>query len=155
LVDKIRAFAAIIGVAFLISGLYMTNGTMALLRGSQETTATFVNYNLQGKVYYPIFTFKDDSGSTVTAQSSDGSINKMYQIGYKVPILYDPNNPTANVRVNSFANIWLGPIIFMAMGGFAVALSIALYLRKPRAHASEPASTHGIRTRVRDEQENN
>ena len=81
LVDKIFAFALIIGAASLITGLFMINNTITLLNTSQKTTATVLDYYTQGEVYYPIFNFQDPSGSTITVKSTDGSINREYRIG--------------------------------------------------------------------------
>jgi len=138
LVDKIFVFAAIIGTLALISGLYMANDTFALLNRSQKTTATIIGYHLQDEVYYPIFNFKDLSGSTVTAQGIDGSTNRMYSTGQKVPILYDPINPSVNVRLDKLVDIWLGPMFLTIMGAFDMVLSIGLYWRKLNAHKRAP-----------------
>ncbi len=108
----------------------MINDTFALLDRSQKTTAIVVDYYLQDEVYYPIFNFKDMSGSTVTAQGVDGGTNRMYRIGQLVPILYESDNPSEGVRANTLIGIWLGPIFLMTMGAFDMVLSLGLYWRK-------------------------
>jgi hypothetical protein len=134
LVNKVLAFAAIFGAVCLILGMIMVNDTLVLLRGSQETTATVVDYyNPQYKVYYPIFKFKDITGSTITAQSIEPSIEREFKIGQSVQILYNPINPTENVRINTLTNIWLGPILLTIGGTFNLALSLGLIWRKLKA----------------------
>jgi hypothetical protein len=141
LVYKLFAFAAIVGAACLISGVYMINDTAALLSRSQKTTAAVVGYYLQDEVYYPIFDFKDLSGSTVTAQGVDGGTNRMYRIGQLVPILYDSDNPSEGVRANTLIGIWLGPMFLTIMGAFDMVLSLGLYWRKIKAHKSAPPAS--------------
>jgi hypothetical protein len=54
LVDKINIIAVIIGILCLTSGAYMTNDTTALIKRSQQMTATVVGYQIQGVTPYSI-----------------------------------------------------------------------------------------------------
>jgi len=131
LVDKIFVFATIIGAACIIMGLFMVNNTITLVNTSQKTTATVVSFNVRDSVYYPIFSFTDASGSTMTAQGiGGGETNRTYRIGQKVPIIYDATNPAETVRVNTLLSIWLGPMFLTIMGGFDTTLSLVLYWRR-------------------------
>jgi len=118
----------------------MINDTLIWLGGSQETTATVVDYNSpQWHVYYPVFEFKDNSGSTITAQSIDGSVYPVFIIGERVQILYSTIKPVDNVRINSFTNVWLGPLFLTIGGVFNLVLSIGLIWNKTRKiHARLP-----------------
>ena len=103
MVDKLSIVAAIIGVVSLLIGLQMVNATLILVESSQRTTAVVVYYNQEGSILYPVLSFKDASGSTVTAQSIEGGTNRPYKNGEKVQIIYEQTNPAETTRVNTFA----------------------------------------------------
>jgi hypothetical protein len=138
LVDKINIIAVIIGVLCLISGTYMINDTTALIKRSQQTTATVVGYKVQADVYYPIFNFRDQSGLVVTAQSAEGSTSRIYRIGGSVPILYDPLTPQI-IRLNKSTNLWLGPLFLTTMGAFIMVLSLALIWKNKSTKTIPPS----------------
>jgi hypothetical protein len=146
LADKLSIVAAIIGVASLLMGLYMVNATVALVESSQSTTAAVVYYNQEGRILYPVLSFRDASGSTVTAQSIDGGTTRSYRVGERIQIIYDPTNPTETTRINSFVNIWLGPLFLTAMGAVDAVLSLVVYFLRGRRQVmstSPVAHPHG------------
>ena len=144
MVDKLFTFAAILGVASLLAGLYMINSTVVLLNTNQKTTGTVVDYSFESEIYYPLFSFTDVSGSTVKAQSMDGGTSRTYRIGQKVPIIYDSTNSTETVRVNNFVNIWLGPIFLATMGEFNAALSLGLRWRRLKTQKDIQQTPSGL-----------
>jgi hypothetical protein len=126
--DRILVFAAVFGVIILVSGVHLANDTLTLLRISHVTTGRVVDYQQEGRAFFPIVEFIDESGSTVTAQSSDGMYAQAYGYGAKIPILYNPKILLEGVRINNFL-IWLGPTLLVVGGAFNLALPIGLYWR--------------------------
>jgi len=77
--------------------------------------------------YYPIFRFQDTAGQEHQICSDVGSNPPGFKKGYLVSILYDPNNP-ANARIDTFSQLWLGPVILLALGGTFALLGLVLLL---------------------------
>jgi preprotein translocase subunit SecG len=67
-------------------------------------------------VYYPIIRFADKAGQEHTLYSSAGSYPPAYEVGERVPVLYDPANPK-EAKINSFTGLWLWPLILGILGG--------------------------------------
>ena len=66
---------------------------------------------------YPVFQFVDSrTGEQITARGSFGSSSPPYTIGQEVNILYDPENPTTRVWVNSYWDLWLLSIVLLLIG---------------------------------------
>ena len=128
MVDKIRALGVIVGVAYLLAGVAMISDTVALIDRGVETTALLVKYYYDGILYYPVLEFKDEAGSTVTAQSTD-SVKRTYDYKSRTPIIYDQANPTVGVRINTFATLWAGPTFLISSGAFVAILSLGLHAR--------------------------
>lgn len=76
-----------------------------------------------GKVYYPVFTFRDAQGAEHTIHSSWGSFPPQYEVGDAVPVLYSPGHPE-NATINRFFAVWGMPLIIGILG--AVYLSVGL-----------------------------
>lgn len=58
-----------------------------------------------------------------------------WPFGQEVDILYDPDNPH-DARINSFLDIWLGPIAVTVFGGILSSVGLILIVRS-RKHLSE------------------
>lgn len=68
-----------------------------------------------GTSYYPVFTFKDANGVKHIVYSDTGSYPPTYQIGDKITVLYNPNNPRY-AKINNFFSIWIIPLITGVLG---------------------------------------
>jgi hypothetical protein len=138
LVDKLHAFGVIVGVVYLLVGVTMINDTAALIDRGVKTNAVVVDYHKVDRVFfYPVVEFKDEAGSTVHVQSIDNTIPKYPYAN--LPIIYDPVNPSKNVRVNIFETLWLGPTFLISAGAVVVILSLGLHWNKTRKlHTRHP-----------------
>ena len=93
----------------LIMVLAWTSMNVSFLGRCLETKATVIGLYLGPSEYGldPIFQFTDSrTGRQIIAEGTSSG----YVVGDVVDILYDPDNPAVNVRVNSFYAIWAGPI---------------------------------------------
>ena len=66
-------------------------------------------------LYAPVFTFRDRTGETHTVLSSIARALPAGDVGDRIAILYDPDNPK-NAEVNSFVSIWGLSIIVGSLG---------------------------------------
>jgi hypothetical protein len=73
--------------------------------------------------YYPVLRYRTQQGKPQETVSSVGSNPPRYKEGDSVVILYDPAKP-GDVRIHSFFNLWLFPLvlgvtgaIFLLVGG--------------------------------------
>jgi uncharacterized protein DUF3592 len=76
--------------------------------------------------------FEDHAGTrrqvttpVITGGISFGRSGRNYEIGDQVPIVYDPQRPT-ELRINTFLNTWLGPIVVITMGLIFVTASVLI-----------------------------
>ncbi|GAB4298283.1 MAG: hypothetical protein Kow0068_22210 [Marinilabiliales bacterium] len=99
----------IIGVAVIIFGIYSYFSQKEFLENSVETVGVVVDVvqdyssvNIRSKkyssdnsmVFKPVVEFQDKNGNTYTFKSSRGSkYLKTYEIGKKLTVLYNPDNP--------------------------------------------------------------
>lgn len=106
----------IIGIGGLIACAYMTIDTFAFLDRTQVTEAIvvdFVRVGINGdKTDYPIYQFIDLNGVEVYAR---GTWNIDVNIGERVEIYYDPQNPTANVYAGGLA-VSGPPLVLLVFG---------------------------------------
>lgn len=128
--------ARIIGVFILLCSfiplgpsIYFYNKTNNFLKNAVKTEGTVVDIkerkNSEGNVlYYPIISFTDKTGKEYEKYGS-GHFPTKYEIGDKISILYDPQNPKKN-KFNTFINLWIGPTIAFALG--IIPLSIGMFL---------------------------
>jgi len=86
--------------------------------------------------YAPVFTFKAADGASYTVSPDMGSSPPGFAVGETVRVLYSPLNP-AGARIDTFAQLWLMPMIFGILGvGSTVAGLLLLYLERLEANAS-------------------
>jgi len=115
----------VIGSLFLGIGIYYTYTRLDFLGRCSEAKAVVVYIYLEEgydsetgsyTVAYPVFQFTDQrTDEQVTARSSVGGVGS-YSVGQEVDILYNPENPTADVLVKSFWDLWLPSVICLPVG---------------------------------------
>ena len=110
----------VIGLVILVGSFIWINHTSNFLDQCLETKGIVVQLNWdydEGVAHaYPVFQFiNQNTGEEITAQGSSGSNPPDYHVGQEVDILYNPENPY-DVKVNSFWDIWGGPIILAGLG---------------------------------------
>lgn len=118
----------IIGPIFLVVGLGLLAGcfgaytrTKRFLAAAREARAEVVGMDerhggsSQSRSYHPILRYRTQEGVTKEIVSSVGSNPPRYKKGDSVAILYDPAKPD-DMRIHSFANVWLVPLILGFVG---------------------------------------
>jgi len=116
---------AVVGAFFLGIGVYFTYARLDFLGRCSEARAVVVDiYWEKGydsetgsyRIAFPVFQFADQrTGEQVTARSSVGGLSS-YSVGQEVDILYNTENPTADVLVKSFWDLWLPSILCLPVG---------------------------------------
>lgn len=120
-----------IGVVSLFAGAHFTIQQSGFLRRCSETKAVVIDFVSDDEADFPVFQFVESkTGTTVTAKGWVGSSPPAYSIGQEVSILYDPENPSADVTVNTFFGIWFASLICLGVGSVMTLVGVYLCLRK-------------------------
>src|SRR5262249_9142545 len=119
-------FVFALGAGLVVLCLYLTNLSKTKLHTYREAEGTVVDFHsrqaTRGARVYPIVAYKVD-GKTyrVQAHSSMGLFAPTYKVGDTIPVLYPPDEPD-NGSLNTFADMWLGPIVTGTLGGAILVL---------------------------------
>jgi hypothetical protein len=129
---------AIIGPIFLVVGVGLLVGcfgaftrTKRFLATAQEARAEVAGIeerhggNSQSRSYHPVLRYRTQEGATKEIVSSVGSNPPRYKKGDSVVILYDPAKPD-DMRIHSFANVWLVPLILGGVGVIFIGVGAVL-----------------------------
>jgi hypothetical protein len=65
--------------------------------------------------YYPVVEFASARGEAIRFQGSTGSGVPEYEIGTRVIVVYQPNDPQ-QAKILSFSQFWLGPLVVSIAG---------------------------------------
>ncbi|PIS31422.1 hypothetical protein COT42_01110 [Candidatus Saganbacteria bacterium CG08_land_8_20_14_0_20_45_16] len=77
-------------------------------------------------VYYPIVRFEARDKQTIEFKSNlVKSSLTFYHVGQKVKVVYPPENPQ-KARIDSFSNLWLGPILMAVIAALLGAIGMLL-----------------------------
>jgi hypothetical protein len=118
----------IMGIGGLVACVPYTAETIDFLNRAEKTEAVVVDYveEYSGSDWstYPIFQFHDINGIENYRQ---GSWNVQYEIGEKVEIYYDPEQPNGLVYAGTWA-VWGPSLILFAfgLGFFGIGLTVFL-----------------------------
>jgi len=108
----------VLGLPFLLfglKGLYQVNKFVA--RGEQAV-GIIVEMKKGSSIlskYHPRIRFQTKKGKTVEFSPGNGSNPPMYEVNDHVSVVYNPDYPNYAV-INSFIEIWLGPVIYAGLG---------------------------------------
>ncbi|MEL6792026.1 MAG: DUF3592 domain-containing protein [Pseudomonadota bacterium] len=125
----------IVGAAFFLIGCHQLYGTyhftnVALpAEGTVQSVERKETRDSEGHrkiTYRPTMTYRDAFGVERTARTYLSSSGYNYDIGARVAVLYDPDEPTV-VRVDGFVSLWVFGAIFAGLG--ALFLIIGLFLK--------------------------
>jgi hypothetical protein len=110
----------VIGVGLVAGCFFAFTRTKRFLASAQEARAEVIGLqqrhgNNQGRVYYPVLRYRTQAGATKEVVSSVGSNPPRYKEGDSVVVLYDPAQP-GDVRIHSFFNVWVGPLVLGVLG---------------------------------------
>ena len=79
-----------------------------------------------GKVYAPIFAFRDATGAEHTVQSHTVSNPPEYQVGDTVGVLYPPSSPE-DAETDTFFSNWGTPLITGLLAAFYMPLGLLMW----------------------------
>jgi len=75
----------------------------------------------------PIVDFETADGKSVRFASRTGSNPSAFRVGDTVRVLYDRDQPE-EAKVDSFVSLWLGPVLFTALGAACLVAGVAIVL---------------------------
>ncbi len=111
----------ILGTLFFVFGLasglqsIRQISTFARAQGSVVDVVTRVDSD-GDTTYAPVVEFTAANGRRYEFTNSTSNNPSPYKIEQRVTVLYDPTNPI-NVRIDSPADLWILPFVFMLIGG--------------------------------------
>ncbi|MBN1203430.1 MAG: DUF3592 domain-containing protein [Myxococcaceae bacterium] len=115
---------AVVGIGLVVGSIVAASRTKRFLATAQEARAEVIGMHVSSgtqssRAYFPVLRYRTQKGATHEVTSSVGSNPPRYKEGDSVVILYEPANPT-NVRIHTFSNVWLVPMILGGIGGIFI-----------------------------------
>ncbi len=110
--------ALVLGLPFLIFGakeLYQVN---KFVTSGDQADGIIVEMNKGSSIlskYHPRVRFQTKKGKTIEFSPGNGSNPPMYEVNDHVSVVYNPDYPNY-AAINSFIEIWLGPVIYAGLG---------------------------------------
>lgn len=137
-------------VLFMLAGAVFAVFTWRYLRRAVTTQATITKLierkdDDRDTLYAPVYVFTDRAGQSVKIISSTASFPPPGEVGDKIEILYDPENPQHSMQ-NRFFSVWgfsvtlggLGAFDFMVFG--AIAFFTGRHLKRKSEQRGAPNS---------------
>ena len=79
-----------------------------------------------GKLYAPVFVFRDSSGVEHTVHSETASDPPQHQVGDTVRILYSPHNPQ-DAKTDRFFSLWGLPFVTGVLAAFYLPVGLLVW----------------------------
>ena len=70
--------------------------------------------------------FEDATGARQQGTTDAGAGKWTYEVGQRVPIWYDPKQPSA-IRIDSFGELWGGPLLVGVFGASFIVMGLLLW----------------------------
>lgn len=128
----VKYLFAAVGLIMLTAAAFFYIDTQHFLSSADSADGTVIR--LQRKwssddspVYNPVVHFYTANGKAIEFTSSVGSNPPSFSTGERVEVLYLANAPY-NAKINTFATLWLGTIIFSVLGCIFSLVGLALIL---------------------------
>jgi hypothetical protein len=127
-----------LGVGCLLLAGFLAWRTLSFSGTAMAVTGEVVSYREipdgNSTRYVPRIRFVTATGEIVTVGGQLAGTSKRFEIGEKVPMVYDPQEPM-HARVALFMDNWLGPCIAAVVGlvGFAGGLLVRRSVRRELA----------------------
>ncbi len=120
---KLKFIFLITGIIFLSIVVYLTLSTLQFQKTALQAVGTVVKFHEKVStkdhkietMYYPEFAFLDAENKLHLIESSSGSYPPAYEIGEKVTMLYQAEDPD-NAKADSLSDLWVGPIVLSILG---------------------------------------
>ena len=114
----------IIGFVLLYFGFKIHNKVTKIRKYGIKTVGKIIRYERRrgtktnDYIVIPIVTFHTNSGEKYTIEGhvdNTSILQNLCKVGKEVEIVYNPNNPKDAI-INTFGEIWFGPILFWLIG---------------------------------------
>ena len=113
-----------LGVGCLLLAGYLAYRTLNFSGDALTATGEVVSYREvpdgDSTRYIPRIRFVTENGEIITVGGQMAGASRRFEIGEKVPMVYDPREPM-HARVALFVDNWLGPLIATIVGGVGLA----------------------------------
>ncbi len=110
--------ALVLGLPLLIVGVKELYHVSKFVARAEQADSIIVEMRKGSSMlskYHPCVRFQTKEGKTIEFSPGNGSNPPMYEVNDHVPVVYDSNNPNY-AAINSFIEIWLGPVIYAGLG---------------------------------------
>jgi hypothetical protein len=117
-------------------GIWFYSSTSALLEKAITAQGTVIELresrrgSSNRRTYKSIFEFTDNNGKLHTIVPSVAANPPSHEIGEKVEVLYDPNEPQ-NARINSFLSLWFVPLCCAVLSLVPFVLGLVFWIGGP------------------------
>ncbi|MCO8320338.1 DUF3592 domain-containing protein [Burkholderia multivorans] len=112
--------AIVIGVGLLVAAAISAQSTREFLRTSIVVPGLVVKLNAGG--YHPEIKFTTKTGQQISYPQ--GGIITKVELGQRVEVRYQADDPDGSATMNVFAAIWDSTIVFAFMGVVAIVCGI-------------------------------
>ncbi|AIO49159.1 MULTISPECIES: DUF3592 domain-containing protein [Burkholderia] len=112
--------AIVIGVGLLVAAAISAQSTREFLRTSIVVPGLVVKLNAGG--YHPEIQFTTKTGQQISYPQ--GGIVTKVELGQRVEVRYQADDPDGSATMNVFAAIWDSTIVFAFMGAVAIVCGI-------------------------------
>jgi Protein of unknown function (DUF3592) len=120
----------LIGLAVLVSGLFAVFKVRGQIANSVKATGTVIAFGTiagkSGYLYCPQVVFPIPGGRTIKFQSQTGTQPPSYNVGQKVQVVYEINNPQ-KAEIDSLMALWFAPGCMSLMGLLFSTLGLMLF----------------------------
>ncbi len=111
--------AIVIGVSLLVAAAINAQSAREFLRTSIVVPGLVVKLNAGG--YHPEIQFTTKTGQQISYPQ--GGITKV-ELGQRVEVRYQADDPDGSATMNVFVAIWDSPIVFTIMAAFAIVCGV-------------------------------
>lgn len=115
----------LVGLAIMIGGGFALDYSRSFSKDGVQTPGIVVDLDYSRDSdgdgsYRPVVEYRDSEGRTRTYHSSTGSNPPSYDVGERVTIIYQRDNPTRAI-IDGFFDRWFLPVFLLCFGGiFAI-----------------------------------
>jgi hypothetical protein len=114
--DRIaKRVVGLLGLVFFGVCVYSLGKRLDLMKNSETYRGCVVDNKLRRSSYHPVVEYVDKDGNKKIFTSGGASKPPSYSIGDSVTIMVHKKNDM-KAEINTFANIWLGPILAGVLG---------------------------------------
>jgi hypothetical protein len=131
---------ATIGVVSLLGALYFFLDTVNFLRSATPTYGQVIRLaeresasaRWPASTRAPVITFATPAGQIITFIAIVSSNPSSYQVGDRVPVLFDPQRPS-RARLRTLTDLWFRSVLLFIFGALFIATYYVQRTARPQA----------------------